>query len=847
MNNVLEQTNLFATLKGKRIERIIGRVASKVRLTPATALSLKKNIDENKIDTCIAKYNSVYTELRNAIVSVETAAAEQEARDSVLNGSKSQEEEQRNARILEDNTVAAITATDITKPRLSDLSIEVNKLQGRFGTLGKNYGVNVRERFIPKALSVPRIYSKIYKVILNNSDLYKLADKVAVVDSSTDETLKEGTVANWRSLFDGVETTKKDDVVVAMNAKASQDEEELEPVLAETKGLSQEELSHRKMMGQLGDELQEVRRLQESSSGIGSPFSAGLFEREESLLSMLSSLSGVDEIAKKKTTPVVPKNNTEFQDLIEHLVGYKDPISEEEHRAMEEDMQEYYSDPDVSSVIDELRHKDVLYSFNQPDFYNKVMEAERKDNERVAAQSTAVDLLDSDEEEPTKSDVDDTIMSVGALKQAEMIQKANEEHEKVVKGAQEQAVLLQKNNERVELIEGAKDQARMIQQEEEHKRILDGANEQAHMIQQKQELEEIKKGADEQARMLKTLYDYMEMQEALEKAQEDERKKILAGALEQAKMLQKENEKADLINGAEEQARQLQVNNERADLLNGAEEQARAIIAKEEHDEILDSAKKEAYRLQATNDYIEIMGSANLQARMLLEHDEKFALQKGANEQAKMLNNIPKEAGVMEAIAAQIVYQSTTDDDDLVEGAREQARQLQENNEKVDLLNGAEEQAKEIMAKEEQNVLKEGADEQARILFNNFNVQAQSNAMVEPRITPAVDESQRVSETSVISTPVVPVSSNNFVAISSLNSSFEIVDISDRYGNIVSASKPIKLRQAQIQNMTIRLNGMSSSVEDKKEVLNSLKNQLESSDFDFLRYNEDLLQKSKAA
>lgn len=848
MNNVLEQTNLFATLKGKRIERIIGRVASKVRLTPATALSLKKNIDENKIDTCIAKYNSVYTELRNAIVSVETAAAEQEARDSVLNGSKSQEEEQRNARILEDNTVAAITASDVTKPRLSDLSIEVNKLQGRFGTLGKNYGVNVRERFIPKALSVPRIYSKIYKVILNNSDLYKLADKVVAVDPSADETLEESPVANWRSLFDGVETSKKDDVVVAMDGKANQDEEELEPVLIETKGLSQEELSHRKMMGQLGDELQEVRRLQESSSGIGSPFSAGLFEREESLLSMLSSLSGVDEIAKKKTAPVAPKNNTEFQDLIEHLVGYKEPISEEEHRAMEEDMQEYYSDPDVSSTIDELRHKDVLYSFNQPDSYKKVMEAERKDNERVAAQSTAVDLLDSDDDEPVKAEVDDTLMSVGALKQAEMLQKANEEHDKLVKDADEQAVLLQKKNERVELVEGARAQARMIQQEEEHREILDGANEQAHMIQQGQELEEIKKGAEEQARMLKTLYDYMEMQDALNKAQEDERERILAGALEQAQMLQKENERAELIDGALEQAKE--------------------IVAKEEHDEILDSAKKEAYRLQATNDYLEIMGSANQQARMLLEENEKLELKNGADEQAQMLSDIPKEAGVMEALAAQIVYQSTTDDDDLVVGAQEQARQIQANNERADLLNGAFEQAKsiiakeeraqlledadsqarEIVAKEEQSQLIEGASEQARILFNNSNAEVQNATEVQVVAeTQVTTEPQVVSETSAVVEPQVVSAPSSTTLSNDSKPSFEVIDYNDRYGNIVSASKPIKLRQAQISNMSIRLRGMSSNILERRDALNSLKSQLESSDFDFLRYNEDLLQKSKAA
>lgn len=806
MNNVLEQTNLFATLKGKRIENIIGRVASKVRLTPATALSLKKNIDENNIGKCIAKYNSVYMDLHNAIVSAETAAAEQEARDSILKGSKT-EEEQRNARIVEDNLVAAITASDVTKPRLSQLFIEVNKLQGRFGTLGKNYGVNVKGKFVPKALSVPGIYSKIYRVILKNSDLYKLADKVGSVDPSKEEKQETKIAANWKNLFDGVETSKKDDVLVAMDGKTNQDDEELEPVLVESRGLSQEELSHRKMIGQLGDELQEVRRLQESSSGIGSPFSAGLSEREESLLNMLSSLSGVEEIADKKSIVVDQKSNTEFQDLIERLVGYKKPISEEEHKAMQEEMQEYYSDPDVSSTIDELRHKDVLYSFNQPDSYKKIMEAERKDNERVAAQSTAVDLLDSSDDEYIKADVDDTVMSIGALKQAEMIQKANEEHEDFEKGAQEQAQLLQKNNERLELVEGAKIQAEMIQHEKD--------------------LDDIKKGADEQARMLKTLYDYMDMQEKLNKAQEEERRKILDGALEQAKLLQQQNEKADLINGALEQAKE--------------------IIRKDEHAQILESANEEAHRIQAS-----IVQNEN--SRLQTE-----TLQRSADEQARMLNDIPKEAGVMEAFAAQIVYQSTTDDDNLVEGAKEQAKLIQASDEKNAIIAGALEQAKDIIAKEEheklvedaneqareiinkveQSNILEGAKEQARILFNESKSQ-QNVADVYNEQQPQI-----VTQQPTVTNPLT-VSYNSTGEISS-KPKFQVINNNDRYGNIVSASKPIKLRQSQIENMSIRVNGIPSEFVQKRDALTSLKSQLESTDFDFLRYNDSLLQKSKAA
>ena len=794
MNNILELTSI--QVKSKKLERISGRLASKVRLTPATALSLRKNIESEDIQKSIQRYNNTYSELRNAIVSAEVAAAEQEARNDASGNIKAQKDEElRNAQIKEDNLIAGITSVEVTKPRLESNKIDVQTLKGKFGTLGKNFGVNVKKGFSPKALSVPNIYSKTYKVILKNADLYKLATKVVAIDPTltpiqgTDAEVNEKIVtANWKNLFDSVDTSPKEEVVVAMNNHSDQDESNFDVV--DSRKITDEEISHRKMIGQLGDELEEVRNLKNSTNGIASPFSNGLDEREDSLLSMLSSLSGVEGIAKRKPTEVKKTNNTEFQDLIEHIVGYKEPVSEEEHQRKEESLQEYYSDPEVSEIIDNLRHKDVLFSFNQPDAYNKIMEAERVDNERIATKSTAIDLLDSSDE-ASYEDTKDTILAIDALKQAEMLQKKEEEYNELLKSAEEQA--------------------KMIQQEDERQKIIFGAEEQAQELQQKNERAELIEGAEEQAKMLKTLYDFIDKQEELEREKEKERQQIVEGAKEQAKMLQHENEMIEIKVGAEEQAQELQKKNEQIELIDSAEKQAKLLNDVPEEvedmenlaaqivyqnttdDDIKVGAEEQAQELQAQIEMEKILNGAKEQARHLQAGNDFIELIDGAKEQAQELQKKNERA-------------------DLVNGAEEQAQELQKKNERADLVNGAEEQAQELQKKNERADLVNGAEEQAKKLY-----EIGKNSKSDSKVT---DYGKM---------------------------GFQIIENDDRYGNFVSPSRPIKLRRVQMDNMNSRLTAEALNNTSKKDVLVSLKKQLDSNELDFLNYNESVVGNVKAA
>ena len=838
MSNVLELTNLLGSKN--RYERISGRLASKLRLTEATDKSLRGNINKNLIVKGVEKWNNAYSELRNAVVTAEVAAAEQEARDSVLkNSTDAKEEEKRKALIAEDNLVADITSYEVVKDRLDDLKVETRKLEKKFGTLGKNFGVNVKEKFSSKALSVPQFYTKVYRQILMKSDLYKMADKIGFDPSieKTDELNEK--VANWRGLFDGIDNSKTEDVPVVTDDNRV--EEEYVPV--ESRGVSEEELSQRRLIGQLGEELKEVRRLQVSTNGLASPFSAGLNEREESLLSMLSNLSGVENLSKRKVIATVDAPNTEFQNFIEQVVGYKKPITEEEHLEKEQSMQEYYSDPEVIKTIEELRHKDVLYSFNQPEVYNQVMNAERKDNEKMAENSTSLDVLDYEEPE----ELEDTVLSLEAMKQAELINKQNEEREKLIRdaeeqarliiaqneyndliiSAEEQAHLLQRQNELDEILLGAAEQAMMLKQQNDLIALKDGALEQAMMLQQKNDLIALKDGALEQAMMLKTLNDFIDKKEQQDKKSQEETEMLIKGAKEQARMLKAQNDREELKEEAKKQARMLKAKNDRIALKEGAVEQAKELVRKNTRAELKEGAKEQARMLKAKNDRIALKEGAVEQAKELVRKNARAELKEGAKEQARMLKAQNERA-------------------ELKAGALEQAKELIEKNDSIYLKESAISQAKELMndtkeAKELENIADvivsqgsdkeeenktdsyiDGAREQARLIYlQNERADMLKSAEEQAKMILSIrkEEAKKPNKAKVI--PMI-----------------EPLYYDDRYCSIVAVSKPLRISRRQENCVASYYYGNNVKTTDRKSLLTSLKNDLESESLDFLRYSE---------
>ena len=169
----------------------------------------------------------------------------------------------------------------------------------------------------------------------------------------------ENETSNWRSLFADVALHVDEE-----NENIDINKTEILPEIELTDKVIKEEITKRKMIAQIGDELTDIDRL---LNGIASttPFNQGLLERRNVLLSMLSNLTGVK--TNSKINEEFKQETTEFQQLIDEVSGYTAPLTEEEHKRLEAEFEEHYSDPDVIQNMNDLQLKNILFDLNKPE------------------------------------------------------------------------------------------------------------------------------------------------------------------------------------------------------------------------------------------------------------------------------------------------------------------------------------------------------------------------------------------------------------------------------------------------------------------------------------------------
>ncbi len=878
MSNILELTQVMT--KGNRVEQISGKRPSKAKITEPTIVSFK----HNDILKSIQNYNDVYTELRNAIVSAEVAAAENEARASITEAEKKVQTPVDDARrlslIKEDEQVAQISSVGVAKKRMAGLFVDARKIDGNFGTLGEHFGVNVKPKYLPKALSVPTLYSKVYCRILNSIDLYKLADKSDVVDQYLAENglINEqipAKIPSWRKVFENSGVNTVDDVTVAMNSQPVRESEESETFVAPVeKGVSAADYSHRSLLAQINDELEDLRKLRSSPNGFSSPFDSGLEEREDNLLSMLASISGIDTKLKKKK-PTFERKNTEFQDLIEGIVGYTKPLTEEEYEIKAAEMESHYQDPDVVQTMEDLVHKDYLFTMNQQDSYDRIMEAERKDNEKKAQESMALDVIEADNV-TLGDDVEDTVISLGALDQAQQIKTQIDENKILARGSLEEA-------------------QRLVDEDERNKIII-GSKEQAQMFADQDELNMIKAGSLEQAKMLRTLNDFMKKQAEMQQQNELEKNNVIAGAEEQAQMLVAQDETNRVIAGSVEQAQNIINEEEKVAVVKGSMEQAQMFAAQDETNRVVAGSVEQAKNLigqqasktpvQEEVDIIDIASDSNsmedLVSQMAYHNVQSDDLLTGAKAQAEELVNADERnkivAGSLEQAQAFVAQDETNRviagsveqaknlisksspqkkvDDNVITGAKEQARQIVNAEETRRVVKGAKDQALRIVGEEEKYRAVRGAVVQAQNLINNYETNRIRRGAKDQALRIVGEEEKRYvvngsvdqAKQLIDMRKTQSVTNNTIPSLQGLNCT--TFDVDDRFCSIYSPSRPLKLRSTQKQNLDIRMargNGEAKKP-STKEQLTFLLDQLEGSkEFDFLRYSDNAVMGAKKA
>lgn len=648
----------------KKVSSYSSDSPDKLRLTIATLLSLTQNIHNGRIPDRVAQYNRAYEEKRIALQQEASLSADAEVKKSI--GIK----ESGHAISEEDALVLGLSTDAVVFDKSNALGIEIGTLNS-----GMRPKFKISEGFFPKPLKVESLQYKIYSRI--GIKTRKIQKEVL----PTPEVVQDST-PRWKKLFPGNSELPAEILYVEKPKKVSK--------IDNSEVMSTEELKYKKMIGKIHDELSEIRKRLEQSTGFASPFERGLKEREQQLVNMLSNVTGVS-FPEQQLEEQITYEKSELQEIIEDVVGYVEPLSEEARAEEERDLQAYYSNPDVLETIDRLRHQDVLFSFNDPETQRKVTEAERKYNEQLAR-------------EKVQSKEDENVIPFEKIVEASRIQAQilfdDAQYEDFIKnGATEQAKMLKVLNdfidktneaEKAKLVKDGEDQARAIHQ---YNTLMLGAENQARELHDKSVLFA---GAEDQARMLNE-QDVKEKDARREKEEKDNLAFLISGAKEQAEELQTTN---SLIDGANLQARELHDKNV---LFAGAEAQARILKAKNDEDEkeFSKALKRDANeQAEALFTHNRLIDGAETQAQEL---QTKNDLIDGADEQAILLNYSRSLLEGNEKLVSQIVFSRAASDEELTKGAEEQAEMLMDRNARIVIEESAMEEAKRLFSQSKKN------------------------------------------------------------------------------------------------------------------------------------------------
>jgi hypothetical protein len=164
---------------------------------------------------------------------------------------------------------------------------------------------------------------------------------VPQIAENTPEHSEEKPMANWKKLFDdNEEKTTEETTTVEQHVEPKPDNKPRKP---KKKTISAEELEQRRLIGNIGDQLKEVRKLKNS---VDTPYSAGLVDKEKNILGMMSSVVGTDQIASKKD------DKSDFRNYIEEVTGYNG-----EEPAIEENNLESKHDGKFQNMFDGLEEE----------------------------------------------------------------------------------------------------------------------------------------------------------------------------------------------------------------------------------------------------------------------------------------------------------------------------------------------------------------------------------------------------------------------------------------------------------------------------------------------------------
>lgn len=696
----------------------------------------------------------------------------------------------------------------------------------------------------PKALMIPAILQGICVEIEKNLPKYDSFDK----DWQSIYNIGD----NWQKVFEGIDIP-----VQEIKDEEYIDEKDHIDVIQNNK-ITPAELERRKLQANIGEELEDIRKIL-GGFGQSHPFKEGLLKREDNLRKMLQEV-GMFTASQKIMKDYSNGKTTDIQKVIDQITGYKEPLSKEEHDKVESEINDYYQKPEVQDIIDNLRHKNILYDFNKEEAHEKIIQAERIDNEK---RRERINSLENEQ-----------IRNQSAIK---FLEEPNEYEDKkdiidenyLLNGAKEQSRLLIAEGESVRAMKEAKmrsEKQEILNLADRYARDIDNFNkviDLAHKCARELFSREMVKGQAE--KYAKNLFEFNKTidlahtyandifeKDMLKTNAEEYAKKILEInktmdlARQYAKDIFAQNEKIDIINGADEQAKLLLLNmlTEATNIVNASAERRRQEvrtlndiglstrkIESEAKPKIVENPAPAAKTLVAEPSPVKpvpvqakpVTVSAPVEQSIKNEnkineiktHDVEI---KEPIKQPNRQKEIEEAKGIVDALLKSTNVRVRTSEDviDMRKSSNEQARMLKENNQKIAIKELAEQAAMEINNREKSvQVNKEAKKTKPNIITNDeLKTLAKTYAKDINEKYKNTLENERRELVELAKQYANDINSKNMNITQDNELGYNIVNLDCRYLDQVSNPTRIKLPSRQrVDNL--RINGLNSIEQQK--------------------------------
>jgi len=443
---------------------------ARAKLTGFTIKVLKRNKSNGGIDKIAKALNESMIAARKEFVAKETSIAEKEAKmDAKFSESKVSKGDNNILVLKAKELIKRATDPAVVNPILVDNQVELtnymleSKGKTEQGTNGKAKPLMIQavlKEQLETIGSKPRSYVTTNGKVGTVSGALVIEGEEPTAQTQVVEekpVVKKRKNAKWKKVFKNVlDTTEVEEPSVI----------DLKPVVevqaVDNNGaVSLAEYKRRKTIWEAGRGVSDITSLN-ANLGENEQISSALLNRKNKLEKIISDLANVT-IPEKGFTPIV-EEKPEFQTMIDELLNVKEPMSREQHDELEAEYNRYFSDPFVEEQIRRQQLEGILYEYNNPENYRKIMEAERAADRQLSAKL---------QEDANKLAAEDPVVQQSAS-QSKAIELKDSD-------AKVQATMLHEKNMMADALEDAKNN---------YVRQIKGVRTQAEMLLQKQLVED---------------------------------------------------------------------------------------------------------------------------------------------------------------------------------------------------------------------------------------------------------------------------------------------------------------------------------------------------------------------